>query len=375
MIHEPVDSASLNRSWGYCNPGRGSRWSAWDDPLAALYATDPELKLHDIDVMISVGTLLHLLAVAQNGKESLKTGRVKGIAFNMSLMGNTLVIKRRPREQASGAIRVPTLMPPAWGYFKASTEPMPEVEDSSIHYQLLRYNIGPLSCLVRSKVNGTVQKMPTSTGSSERPRACDVHGIDVIKAGRGVLTKAAFGGIPRPPPKTQRSEFELLKRDTARLWLAGQTMLGLADIVPAGKAEGLGRLAVVEMGELVRQFEDSNQSGLCRLVGLLMTLRAVVRAHGAPCVGVFWPRVEASENADGRPDYTLQIHSAGPEEPPVLLDWHKKHFWSLEKALSKPPRPRRRPSIRHLQLRVEPSSGHPQPQESIIGKWAKWLGF
>lgn len=359
-----MDPASLNRSWGYCNPGRGPRWGAWDDPLAALCATDPELKLHDIDVMISVDVLLYLLVVAQNRKQSLRNQNIKVIAFNMSLIGNTLVIKRRTQEPSSGAIQIPSMMLPEWGYFKASTESIPEVEDSSVHYQLLRYKLGPLCCLVRAKVHGTVQEMPTSTSSSERPQTCDLHGIDVIKAGRGVLTTAAFGGVPRPPPRTRRSEFDLLHKYTAGLWFSGLNMLGIADIVPAGKAEGLGGLAVVEMGELVRQFEDRNQSDLCRLVGLLMTLRAAVRAHGAPCVGVFWPRRQATEHTDARPDYTLQVHSAGPEEAPVLLDWHKKHFWSLNRAPSKRPRPR-----------VEPSNGHPQRQKSIIGKLAKWLGF
>lgn len=62
--HESLDPASKNRSFGYCNPGRGPRHGAWDDPLAALYATEPELRLHDVDVMIIDDILVYLLVVA-----------------------------------------------------------------------------------------------------------------------------------------------------------------------------------------------------------------------------------------------------------------------------------------------------------------------
>lgn len=323
--------------------------------------------------MISVEMLIYLLAVALNSKQGLQSGRMCGTALNMSLIGNTLVIKRRPREQASGDIQIPSMVQSDWGYFKASTESVPEVEDSSLHYQLLRYNMGPLSCLVRSKVNGTVQEMPTSTSSSERPRVCEIHDVDVVKAGKGVLMSAAFVANYRLPPRKRSDEFMRLIRHAPRLWFSGQTKLGLGDKLPV--EQSVGDLTVVEMGELARQFEDRNQRGLRRLVGLLMTLRAVVRAHGAPCVGVFWPRAQDSESADDRPDHILDVHSAGPEEAPVLLDWHKKHFWSLNRARSEHSRRRVKPGNWHPRSRVEPSNRHPQPQKSIIGKLAKWLGF
>lgn len=335
---------------------------AWDDCLAALCATEPKLKLNDIDVMIGVDCLRPLLVVAQNSRNFLSKKPMRGIAFNMSLIDKTLVIKIRPQYDISGAILVPSTGIADTKYYMAATESMPEVEDSTIHHQLLRYKLGPLSCLVRSKVNGTLQDMPASTGSSERPRACDLHAIDVIKAGQGVLITESFTGTTRPPPRRQADELDRLNKKAPLLLFSGLTKLGIADIVPDGRS--VGGLTVVEMRELVSQFEDRNQDGLRRLVGLLTTLRAAVQAHGAPCVGVFLPRVRAQNHTDGESDFTFSVHSAGPEEAPVLLDWHKEHFWSLEKAPSKRSRPR-----------VEPSNGHPQPQKRLIGRLAEWLGF
>lgn len=139
----------------------------------------------------------------------------------MLLIGNILVIKARSKRPLDGVRPVPSSMPTYWEYYKIVTESVPEVEDSSVHNQLLHYNMGPLSCLVRTKAHGTMQEIPTSIGPSAPPQTRELHGIDVIKAGQGVLPTAAFHASARLPFRKPDLEAKRLRTFTPRLWLAG----------------------------------------------------------------------------------------------------------------------------------------------------------
>lgn len=362
--HKTLAAAPADRLMGYCNPGRGPRGGAWDDCLAALYTTNPELKLDHVDVMISDEVLLYILLVAQNGRAPFfgePIGSISTLAFDLLLVGNTLVMKRRRNKyrRLTNTTTVPSNLPTLhWEYYKVATEPVPEVEDSSVHQQLLRYNIGPLSCLVKVKVNGTVQEMPTSTSPSEPPQQRDLHGIDVIKAGQGVHPNSAFQAIARRPAADPAIDARRLKFMTARLWYSGQTRLGIADVVPAHQVGELGGLTVIDMADMVRNYEKVNQRGLRRVAGLIMALRDAVRAHGGPCVGTFVPPPDTAGSSTVKRNYAIQVHGAGPYEAPVLLDWHKEHFWSQNAV---PP--------------DQVGDEHVHAPKGFIRKWAQWLGF
>lgn len=323
-----------NRPYGYCNPGRGPRFVSWDDPLAALHATDPGLKLDHVDIMATDEVLLNLLVVARNESLVSFKGSIRkhlnNSAYNVLLVGNTLVLKRRA-SSFHGKARVPTGRRLNFGYYKISTESVPEVEDSSVHYQLLRYKLGPFSCLVRATVNGSMQDMPTCVGQSKKPQTRNVHGIDVIRAGKGVQTTQAFQATVRPLPIQHKLEARRLKKFALHLWVSGQTKLGIADIVSADRFGEPDNLTIIEMAELVRNFEDMEQGVLRRLVGLLEALRDAVRARGAPCVAIFFPPSATAREIPGKGDYAIQVYDAVPDETPVLLDWHKEHFWSQNK--------------------------------------------
>ncbi|KAG8160900.1 hypothetical protein KVR01_009164 [Diaporthe batatas] len=339
-IREALDAAMPERRpWGYCNPGRGPRPVGWDDSLAALCATDPGLKLDHVDVMASLGVLLNLLSVAHNTHQRLyrrpRHGFPDSFHLNMMQVGNTLVLRDRFNTTATKTrfnttatkIRVPGPSPKGWEYYKIFTEPAPEVGDSSIHHQLLSYKLGPLTCLVRTYVNGSMQDMPIPTDQSSNPQRRDIHGIDVIKAGQGVQTSQAFLACARGFPFQRSNEAVRLQRNAQNLLLSGQTKLAVADVVPEDRLGELRGLTVVEMAELVRNYETDNQHVLRRLVGLLGALRETVRAHGGPCVGIFFPPSEAALSISGERNDTIQVYEAGPDEPPILLDWHKEHFW------------------------------------------------
>lgn len=277
---------------------------------------NPSLKLDDVDVMVYSGVLLSLLAVAgQSYKKILQSQRAHGSALDMALVNNTLVIKRRTKPSRPQ----PLTSFDEWDFFRAATNPVPAVGDSSQHYRLLRYNIGPLSCVVRTQANGTIQKMPVPRDSSGLQETRHIHGIDVIAGGEGILTDAAFAGSARqrPGPHTRKTQEAVrLKKMAARLWFSGLTKLGVADSVAPGEDAGAGGLTVVEMGELVRHFETENAESLRRLASLLAALRDTVRDHGGPCIALnYFP-------THGPHKYTVHVHSAGPEEAPVLLDWH-----------------------------------------------------
>lgn len=187
-----------------------------------------------------------------------------------------------------------------------------------------------------------MQDLPIPSEHTRPPKTRDIHGIDVITAGHGVLPFATFQGIVRPQKRDPRARWEKERdrqwRWVPHLWVNRQTKIGIADFIPPGADAAAGGLTVVELGELVSKFEEKNQDGLRRLVGLLEILRDTVRAHGAPCVAIFHKPRALSDSGSGPTDYTIQIHSAGPEEVPVLLDWHKEHFWSRNKDTNEPSR-------------------------------------
>lgn len=340
------------------NSGVVFRGLAWDDPLASLCAMKANLKLDDVDVMVPQSALVQLLGVASWKSRYILGASARGFAFDLSLINNTLVIQKR---SCAGQKDLQT--PSRWSHIEAATVPVPGVEYSSIHYQLLRYNIGPLSCVVQSRVYGTVQELPTTKGPSKSQKTRNLNGIDVISAGQGVLTSAGFQASARPQetdPRTRRKKIAAyLRSKTPTLWTSGQTKLGIVEIIPPGQNADPGGLTVVEMGDLVENFEKEKQDDLRRLAGLLEWIRHAVRAHGAPCVAVF-----NLGPSDEPANYRLRIHSAGPQEVPVLLDWHREHFWSKKDVHQEQVGPRQRASNEDT-----------PPQKGVIRQLARWLGL
>lgn len=340
------------------NSGVVFRGLAWDDPLASLCVMEANRKLDDVDVMVPQVALVQLLAIASWKSRYLLGMKASGFAFDLSLINNTLVIQKRTSAKQRD-LRTPS----RWSHIEAATVPVPGVEYSSIHYQLLRYNIGPLSCVVQSRVHGTVQELPTTKGPSKPQKTRNLNGIDVISAGQGVLTSAGFQASARPQetdPRTRRKRIAAYLRNmTPTLWASGQTKLGIVEFIPPGQDADPAGLTVVEMGDLVENFEKEKQDDLRRLAGLLEWIRHAVRAHGAPCVAVF--HLGASDEPG---NYRIQIHSAGPEEVPVLLDWHREHFWSKKDVHQEQVGPRERASNEET-----------PPQKGVIRQLARWLGL
>ncbi|KAI7776962.1 hypothetical protein LA080_004256 [Diaporthe eres] len=319
----------------------------------------PNLKLDDVDVMVTQSALVQLLAIASWTSRHITGARgPEGFAFDLSLINNTLVIQKR-----TPPTNRPLPTPWDWNYYEAATVPVPGVEYSSTHYQLLRYNIGPFSCLVQTMAHGTVQELPTTKGPSKPQKTRNLNGIEVISAGQGVLTSAAFLASARPQetdPRTRRKKIAAhLRKRTPYLWASGQTKLGIVEIIPPGQDADPGGLTVVEMGDLVENFEKEKQDDLRRLAGLLEWIRHAVRAHGAPCVAVF-----NLGPSDEPANYRLRIHSAGPQEVPVLLDWHREHFWSKKDVHQEQVGPRERASNEDT-----------PPQKGVIRQLARWLGL
>lgn len=183
---------------------------------------NPNLKLDDVDVMVHAGVLLHLFGVARRSFRDVQRRSTRGVALDMSLVNNTLVINKRMTPFKPSVFPVPTREnSELWKFFMAATDTVPAVEHSSFHYRLLRYKIGPISCVVRTVVNGTIQEMPAPRDASGPQETRHVHGIDVMAAGEGILTDAAFLGTarPRPDPHTGRkTELTRLKLTAPRLW-------------------------------------------------------------------------------------------------------------------------------------------------------------
>lgn len=321
----------------------------------------PNLRLDDVDIMVQGTALFYLLMIASDRMGGVFGGMTTGVAFDIVLMNNTLVIQRRSSSLSTKNGLSTKLQEPS---YKAATIPVTGVKNSMHHYQLLRYNIGSLACLVSVHVKGTVQVLPAARERSRPQKTRSVHGIDVIPTGQGVLAPLAFQASFRRPDRDPQSalkrETKRLSRRVPRLWINRQTKLGVVDLIPPGQDAGSGGLTVVELGDKVMRFEEQNQKGLKRLVRLLKTLRDTVRTHGGPCVVVVSDR-KGELLPENR---TVHVYSAGPEEIPVLLDWHKDHFWSKKNN-----------SEENVQLQEKAISKDARPQKGIIGRWARWLGF
>lgn len=348
----------------------------WDDALASLYAMKPNLKLDDVDVMMTEEALMNLLGLVSLGnmKKSFPMNTY-GFALDMSLINNTLVFQQRWRNSHTA----PDLASPVLEHtdcYKAATVPVPGVEQSPTHCQLLRYSLGPLSLVVRTKLEGSVQEFPSTKEPSGPQKTRNVHGIDVITAGQGILTPMAFQISARSRAtdddreKRHNREKKRRRRWAPRLWISGQTKLGLVDFARPGQdADGSG-LTVVDLGGRVRSFQTHNQDGLRRLPGFLKILRECVRAHGGQCVVVLMEKqrpvfiIESPGGARSPGNFTLRIHSSGPREAHMLSDWQMEHFWSRRKATKE-----------HLRPQEKTVHGHARPQKSFIRRWAHWLGF
>lgn len=335
-----------------------SRSSSWYDPLTALCAMSPNEKLDNVDIMVHDFALIRLLGIVQ--WKMRKRFRLP-YAFDMLPINNTLVIQDQPK------IKFPHTPKATSTQFRhivwnAVTVPAPQVDNSSVHLQLLRYNIGPLSCVVNAKLRGTVQELPTIRGPSGPPKTRDIHGIDVITAGQGVLTPLSFRANVRRQPRvtSPKEEYKRLQKMAPHLWVGGQTKLGIADAITSGEETSVRELTVVEMGDLVRDFEKNSQYGLHLLVGFLEVLRDTVRAHGGPCTAVF----DKTEADPGRGPPSVHVYSAGPGKFPILLDWHKEQFWSQTNSLN-----------RHDGHQEKVIDEDARPRKGFTGKWASWLGF
>lgn len=324
----------------------------------------PNLNLDDVDIMVHGTALFYLLTIALDRATQTFHGNTTGFAFDIVLMNNTLVIQRRSGISSllnKNALSTKSKLQ-AQSY-EAATIPVPGVEKSMHHYQLLRYNIGSLACLVSASVQGTVQELRATKEPSRPQETREVHGIDVITTGQGVLAPLAFQASFRPhtgPRWTWEREAARLRRRVPNLWIGRQTKLGIVDLIQPGQDTRPGGITVVELGDRVMTFEEQNQEGLQRLVRLLKTLRDTVRAHGGPCVVVF-SKKKGKLLPENR---TIHVYSAGPEKMPVLLDWHKEHFWSKK---NKPEE--------NAQLQEKATNKDARPQKGFIGRWAQWLGF
>lgn len=323
----------------------------------------PNLKLGDVDIMVRGTALFYLLTIALGTADSLSTGgKLNGFSCDLVLMDNTLVIQGRSSSSLRTKKKLSTKLQEH--SYEAVTTPVPGVENSMHHYQLLRYNIGSLACLVTPRVQGTVQELPAARERSRPQEIRSVHGIDVITTGQGVLAPLAFQGLFRPSGIDARSTLKMerdrLFRRVPHLWVSRQTKLGVVDMIPPGQDTGPGGLTVVELGDRVMAFEEENQEGLQRLVCLLKTLRDTVRAHGGPCVLVY-PKKKPALLPENR---TMHVYSAGPEEISVLLDWHKDHFWSKKNN-----------SEENVHPQEKAINKDARPQNGFIGRWARWLGF
>lgn len=340
------------------------RGESWDNPLASLYHMKPHLKLDDVDIMVHGTVLFYLLMIASDRMGGVFRGMKSGIAFDIVLMNNTLVIQRRSRRSSSFLAKDALSTKLEEHSYGAATIPVPGVKNSMHHYQLLRYNIGSLACLVSVHVKGTVQVLPAARERSRPQKTRSVHGIDVITTGRGVLTPLTFQASFRLPGTIPRSRFKRektrLDKRVPRLWISRQTKLGVVDLIPPGQDAGPGGLTVVELRDKVMEFEEENQEGLQRLVRLLRTLRDTVLAHGGPCVVVF-----SKQKRENLPDnHNIHVYSAGREEMPVLLDWHKENFWAEKNN-----------SEEKVQPQEKAINKDARTEKGFIRRWARWSGF
>ncbi|KAJ4390151.1 hypothetical protein N0V93_007625 [Gnomoniopsis smithogilvyi] len=323
-----------NSDWTLGNPE-----TSFEPFFASLSSMNPLANFDSTDVIARSGSLYQLLGVVRGNLRPL--GISSAIAFHMTLVKNTLLIKRiQYSDTTLGRGLTPTLT----GSFMNKITEMraPDDEMPPDHYHAVRYDLAHLRCVTITPVDaatGNASLPPLSIPDNAPKLSQASESVKVMISGRGVPPGAVtklMTGFMSPDASRRRVNYKgqlrIKPAGQSRLWFDRPKTILQGHLEPAqpGAPEDAARLTRVslrEAGPILDQMEDACQLELRKLVALLDRLRNIARRVGGSCILTCLPP-EKDESGGIKVTAKFDVYKCGPEVEPLVLDWHVKQFWS-----------------------------------------------
>ncbi|KAK8034004.1 hypothetical protein PG993_008999 [Apiospora rasikravindrae] len=270
----------------------------------AVEVLRPECRFDNVDVLASRVILMKLVKFCGLGAGTFR--------LNASVIRNSLILQIATRAELEND-GVCTNGSPGYGpSFEEAVTAYPKgLEDSHSHWRILRYNLGPLKCVIRYESDATTE--PYDGGSGQPPVV--IPAPDDISATvllRGHLT-------------SQEDTVEIKSTSNLHVWQIGgltvKTWAGCTGHLLLGRHFNgqLEHVTIKNMQEANARWcsWDAVQPGLFRLLRLISELKQAVRAapsRQATLIFRAWPRVQ------------VDVYDAGHREPMVSPRMTEK-FW------------------------------------------------
>lgn len=266
----------------------------FEPAFRAMAVMNPTLNLSDADIVLNRNSLRKLLDFA-GGK------RQDPFRMRLSMLGRTLFIERNER---SAKMMIHGKSGPGYGHSfeRMFTTPGEGLEDSSSHHRVLRYQLGSLDCVVRFEVDAHLED---EDGLDESETAKE--GNELIEGIAQAMEKIAVNpattfnakGKAKATPNTKPSRATQVLHTGSHIppWtlleLKTQSLLKNSSISHATPQLYFGRTPnllvgvhsagtiistrLVNTGMTFATWEDTNQTRLRKMVGLLEKLRGMMK--------------------------------------------------------------------------------------------------
>lgn len=289
---------------------------------------NPKIKFDAIDVLINRNSLRKFLSFCQGRSQD-------SFRVNLFTVSNTLIVERCTRtatEMLHGALN------PGYGHVfeRAVTEIPADLQDSTAHHRVLRYNLGGLECAVRFEVDASVVHCSADSQAEEArdPNAAIQEGVDSLIGGlndmslhkEGCASKhGSVTVIPLGAGTAQECTVEIKANSQSPAKAVPQMWFGQTPYLVRGHHSGntFTRVTFDDMRPHFQRWESSahNQAALQKMVLLLGQLRDVVKATGnKSCVAIY-------EKAPGQP--IVRVFLSTVERKP-LPDSVIGKFWETK---------------------------------------------
>ncbi|KAK8064986.1 hypothetical protein PG997_011733 [Apiospora hydei] len=299
------------------SPIRAVQLEKMETPGEAVEVLRPECRFDNVDLLTSRVVLMRLLKFCALGTGSFR--------LSASVIRNSLVLHISTRAQAeleNDGIGTTGGASAGYGFsFEEAVTSYPKgLEDSHSHWRILRYNLGPLKCVLHYEADATTE--PYDGGSRQAPV--------VIPAPDDLSATILLRGHLTPQEET----LEIKSTGSTHVWAVSQ----LASKIWAGCTGHLllgrhfdGQLEHVTMKKMQQESVKwcdmrRSQMALDRLPRLISELKQAVRAapsRQATLILHEWPRLQ------------VEVYDARHREPLVSPRMAKK-FWGRRPKGAKP---------------------------------------
>lgn len=297
----------------------------------------PEFRFDTIDIITNRNSLRHFLDFCQGRTQ-------ESFRVNLFMVKNTLIIERCVKTAAQWIHEQNTGAGLGHAFERAVTELPADLQGSTSHHRVLRYNLAGLECAVRFEVDACVHAPPESSPTASKvnnssampPAAVDLDPIGDLVSSVHAMTfqdkensdgRSCVVAIPRGHGTDQNSTGEIkssAKRPKSKGASLAQMWFGRTPWLIRGTHEAAtyNQVLVENLSRDLREWEtrEDIQVALKRTSALLSRLRDLVKATGKEsCVLIY---------AKGQSNLCVFLSTSGQKPlPDKVVD----RFWDRER--------------------------------------------